>query len=567
MQARQQKMLEQSKNHDTKQEMDFRHTKSVTIENNSSQVLEFDTDVEKLDSSPPPPATAAYNEELLVEQARAMLKHPRYPHVISMVIIVHCVAMAGDRYDAPQEWHDYAKIAYVVCNICFGLDLIVRLFAFQGQPGFFSSSLNTFELAMLFFGVVGLVLNLPLLMLLPSFRLYRLMRYLPTLEHLMFLAVGSLKALGNLLVFVLVVMTAVTLTGRYVFGKNMTFTRSNFDTLAEAYITAFQLFTGDSWSGVIYAAMASMEEGFGRIYAGIFIVTWFIFSNFIINNLFVAVIIDNFEVAETMEYIDQPGNLAALRKSFSDAWQMLSQKSQAVLRGDIRLDVHHRGEALDPMEDAFVLRDGRDPQQMTLKSAMASKGKTAKRSWLMKVVRWCSASYRPGEQQDDADESVLLCIPPRSRVRRFFIWLGELKIFDAAVYGAIIASCIFLIFAPPGGLSRNDILRIDPSFPAPFSDQTLRWCDYLFTFIFTVEFLVRVLDYGLLFTKRAYLKNGWNIMDSLILLTCWVDLIIEFFNLDQFKGKSFLSPKAACIACCLYRIKVGSCLNVCTRNV
>jgi hypothetical protein len=549
MQARQQKTLELPRKPDTKQEMEFRHTNSVSIEKNSSQVVEFDTAVMKLDSRPPPPATASYNEELLVEQARAILKHPWYPHVISMVIIVHCVAMANDRYDAPQEWHDYAKVAYVVCNVCFGLDLIVRLFAFQGKPGFFSSSLNTFELAMLFLGVVGLVLNLPLPTFLPSLRLYRLMRYLPTLEHLMFLAVGSLKAMGNLLVFVLVVMTAVTLTGRYVFGKNMTFTRSNFDTLAEAYITAFQLFTGDSWSGVIYAAMDSMEKGFARIYAGIFIVTWFMACNLIINNLFVAVIIDNFEVADALEYIDQPGNIAALRKSFSDAWQNLSQKSQAVNRGDIRLDVLHGGEALDPLADAFVLRDGRNPQQMPLKSAMARKGGTAKRSWLMKVVRWCSASYGPGEKQDDADESVLFCIPPRSRVRRFFIWLGELKIFDAAVYGAIIASCIFLIFAPPGGLSRSDYLRVDPSFPAFFSDQTLRWCDYLFTFIFTVEFLVRVLDYGLLFTKRAYLKSGWNIMDSFILFMCWLDLIIEFSDQEEFKGKSFLSPKEpACSA-------------------
>jgi hypothetical protein len=55
MQARQQKMLELPKKQDTKQEMEFRHTKSVTIENNSSQVLDFDTDVEHLDSTPPPP--------------------------------------------------------------------------------------------------------------------------------------------------------------------------------------------------------------------------------------------------------------------------------------------------------------------------------------------------------------------------------------------------------------------------------------------------------------------------------------------------------------------------------
>jgi hypothetical protein len=64
----------------------------------------------------------------------------------------------------------------------------------------------------------------------------------------------------------------------------------------------------------------------------------------------------------------------------------------------------------------------------------------------------------------------------------------------------------------------------------------MRWAGYLFTFIFTAEFLVRVLDYGLLFTKHAYLKDGWNILDSVILVISWVDFVIDIVDLDEFKG-------------------------------
>jgi hypothetical protein len=533
-------MLKLPQKNDMKQDMDFRHTKSVTIESNSSQVHEVDEDIETLDEARSSASGARFAEKVIVVLARATLRHRLYTEFMSLVIIAHGLAIACNQHDAPQDWRDYSYYAYIVCNSLFGLELIMRLFAFIGHPGFFSSGLNIFELATVSFGVIGLVFQLPLLTVVPALRLYRLMRYLPTLEHLLILALGSLKPLATLFVFVLVVIMAVTITGRYAFAQSMTFQRSNFDTMAEALLTVFEMLTGNL-SGVIYPAMFAMGGGVKQLWAGLFVLAWFTFSAFIINNLFVAVIIENFEVTETLSYIKQPGHLAALlelRKSISDAWQQWSHKTQAVLRGDVRLDVHHRGEALDPMEEAFVFRHHRTPQaQMMFQGAMSDG--SSKRTWLMKVIRSCTVDYTPPaaeENQNDFDESVLFCIPPRHKVRQFFMWLGKQKMFDAAVLGAIIVSCVFLTLTPPAGMSREDILRIDPTFQAPISDETLRWCGYLFTFIFTAEFFVRICEYGLLFTRRAYLKSGWNILDTIILALSWAEFIIEFLALDDFKG-------------------------------
>jgi hypothetical protein len=44
-------MLTLPKKNDMKQDMDVRHTKSVTIESNSSHVHEVDADVEKIDEA------------------------------------------------------------------------------------------------------------------------------------------------------------------------------------------------------------------------------------------------------------------------------------------------------------------------------------------------------------------------------------------------------------------------------------------------------------------------------------------------------------------------------------
>ena len=186
----------------------------------------------------------AYIDDLMTEYARKLLAHPYFPHLMSICIIGHIVAMASGQHDAQPEWVLYAETAYVVFSIVFAGELLVRILAFASLQTFLSTKINVFEAVMVTTGVMGLVANWPTFRLIPALRLYRLMRYLPTLEHLLELAIGSLKPMSNLLVFVIIVSLAVAVTGRYVFGEKMSFTRSNFSTFSEAMITVFQLFTG-----------------------------------------------------------------------------------------------------------------------------------------------------------------------------------------------------------------------------------------------------------------------------------------------------------------------------------
>ncbi|KAJ1469646.1 hypothetical protein T484DRAFT_1850974 [Baffinella frigidus] len=125
-------------------------------------------------------------------------------------------------------------------------------------------------------------------------------------------------------------------------------------------LTVFQLMLGDSWSDVtsdvmysamqsdpnlgsdvMYSAMQSSPNLGWQVFSALFILSWYIFSmkiecdiaplakrpistivnnlfvaviieNFetIVNNLFVAVIIENFEVSQTIESIGRPGRFS-----------------------------------------------------------------------------------------------------------------------------------------------------------------------------------------------------------------------------------------------------------------
>lgn len=69
------------------------------------------------------------------------------------------------------------------------------------------------------------------------------------------------------------------LGSRYVFGDDMdAITRSNFGTMGRAALTVFQLFTGDSWSSVMYSALDSGDDALHWIIAALFILSWVILS-------------------------------------------------------------------------------------------------------------------------------------------------------------------------------------------------------------------------------------------------------------------------------------------------
>eukprot|EP01083_Nonionella_stella_P218029 782218_1 len=74
-------------------------------------------------------------------------------------------------------------------------------------------------------------------------------------------------------------------------------------------------------------------------------------------------------------------------------------------------------------------------------------------------------------------------------------------------------NCITLIFKNPfneSGLFQTILLGMD----------------YFFTALFTVEMFLKIISYGFIADKNTYLRNGWNIIDFLIVLGGWITILI-----------------------------------------
>lgn len=235
----------------------------------------------------------------------------------------------------------YSQNTYYLCNAIFIIDLLIIFLSCDGVGDFWEPAKNRLEIFLCAVGLAGLATGTKFLLLLPAVRLYYLMRYFPTLQALLLSAISSTTAILNLVLFISIVALCFAVAGRYVFTDQMSgLTRSNFSTFPNALLTIFQLLTGDSWSAVVYSAMASKEGVFAQTFAAMFIISWFAFSSLIVKNLFVAVIIENFQVSETIENIKQPGYVSNAKGLIRDAYTALYQQSLAFKSQQVEIDVN-----------------------------------------------------------------------------------------------------------------------------------------------------------------------------------------------------------------------------------
>jgi len=55
----------------------------------------------------------------------------------------------------------------------------------------------------------------------------------------------------------------------------------------------------------------------------------------------------------------------------------------------------------------------------------------------------------------------------------------------------------------------------------------ITWSDIAFAVVFTIEALIKIIADGFLFTTNAYIRNTWNDIDFLVLITLWINVIAD----------------------------------------
>ncbi|XP_065922507.1 voltage-dependent T-type calcium channel subunit alpha-1I isoform X8 [Magallana gigas] len=112
-------------------------------------------------------------------------------------------------------------------------------------------------------------------------------------------------------------------------------------------------------------------------------------------------------------------------------------------------------------------------------------------------------------------EYALYLLHPNNRLRRVCHHLMAQRWFDNTVLFFIALNCITLAMERPN-IPPDSVER-----------EFLNYSNYVFTFVFSVEMMIKVLAKGLVIGQHAYLKSGWNVMDGFLVGISLVDILIS----------------------------------------
>ncbi|KAL1918646.1 uncharacterized protein VTP21DRAFT_2668 [Calcarisporiella thermophila] len=534
-----------------------------------------------------------------------------------LLVFADLAAMGLKSYSMSAGGLYAIAMAELVFTLIFLLEIILRFISYMpNYRKFFRSKANCFDL---FLAISTTIIQLPPIPQSPAYKYltalqiargYRIIVAIPLLRKLMWQAIGSVVGLANLVFFIILIhfitaLIAIQLLRDVipVMDEDGNPIEMRFYTFFNSVVALYQLFSGENWSDVLFNAMSYDAQWKNSAINAIFLVLWFGFSNFVLLNMFIAIILENFEIHEDAKrkaqieaFIDQTSKARRSKNDPISRWNIFryfapKPKSLAVegmpsslilpmQKRYIRdfLTDHNPSEKKQP--ESYKLPSNyatwarvrrffgfKDDDHVGFAALADRRGSThfdvnqASAAHLLSAFGssdpskdnseyFTSAANRTELLRDDMRERnaqkeefitqhpmydvSLFIFRPSNPIRRFCQRLVPPSYGDRTfgVPPHPVASTAFTLFIFLSVVVNVAITAVNtPMLQRKYMlegrghEYIFYRLDTLFTAIFTIEFLIRVIADGFLFTPNAYLYNAWNGLDFFVLFTLYVNLL------------------------------------------
>ncbi|CAF0900785.1 unnamed protein product [Rotaria sordida] len=259
--------------------------------------------------------------------------------IMVMIALNTCVLMAK-YYKSPPTYNDVLTYANTTFTALFTVESILKIMAF-GLRNYFHDKWNAFDFITVLGSIADVLLtefrfsgkanvsvtagqqkhkntllNLGFLRLFRAARLIKLLRQGYTIRILLWTFIQSFKALPYVCLLIAMLFFIYAIIGMQVFGnvrhdsgKSEISRHNNFANFLYALMLLFRCATGESWQAVMLACKAGVEcqppynsryqakstTKCGSDFAYLYFCSFVFLSSFLMLNLFVAVIMDNFD--------------------------------------------------------------------------------------------------------------------------------------------------------------------------------------------------------------------------------------------------------------------------------
>lgn len=429
-------------------------------------------------------------------------------------------------------------------------------------------------------------------------RVYRVVLAIPVTSKLIRLVLGNATGIGNLMLFVFLMTFLMSIFASQLFRGELPAQTDDGDDIKVTFANIYncfqgmyQVLTSEDWTDQLYNTTGAWVGFHTSWMAGIFFVGWFILSYFVLINMFIAVIQENFDVSEDQKRLEQVKAFLQRRElgsssnlSFSKLFTFGRQRKrdpldygpammEMLLKEAVVKDFLDE-EAIDPLQRAPtfhtpnargpangpIIQAGRlssiwakvasmftskdpnpfysnvrfdgpnenlDPRQMAHQAVSAATARRkAQREYLGRhptynnslfifapknpIRRLCQRLVGPGRGIERIDG-----VEPNK-----YAWY----IFSAMVYASIVTMVVLACITTPLYQKEYRERR----------DFSLRnwfvWTDLGFAVFFSAEAIIKVVADGFFFTPNAYFRSSWGVIDGVVLVTLWINVVTLLAN-------------------------------------
>ncbi|XP_078045547.1 calcium voltage-gated channel subunit cacophony isoform X9 [Augochlora pura] len=241
-----------------------------------------------------------------------------FEYFIMGLIILNTLLLMMKYHEAPPTLLDILTVVNLIVTLLFLIECILKLVAF-GCKNFFKDAWNTFDFITVIGSIVDALviefgenfINVGFLRLFRAARLIKLLRQGYTIRILLWTFVQSFKALPYVCLLIAMLFFIYAIIGMQVFGNialdpETSITKhNNFQSFIQGLMLLFRCATGEAWPNIMLSCIkgrpcdvkAGKQEpgGCGSNIAYAYFVSFIFFCSFLMLNLFVAVIMDNFD--------------------------------------------------------------------------------------------------------------------------------------------------------------------------------------------------------------------------------------------------------------------------------
>ncbi|XP_051003556.1 voltage-dependent R-type calcium channel subunit alpha-1E isoform X2 [Acomys russatus] len=250
---------------------------------------------------------------------------PSFEYTIMAMIALNTVVLMMKYYSAPCTYELALKYLNIAFTMVFSLECVLKVIAF-GFLNYFRDTWNIFDFITVIGSITEIILtdsklvntsgfNMSFLKLFRAARLIKLLRQGYTIRILLWTFVQSFKALPYVCLLIAMLFFIYAIIGMQVFGnikldeESHINRHNNFRSFFGSLMLLFRSATGEAWQEIMLSCLGEKgcepdttapsgqneSERCGTDLAYVYFVSFIFFCSFLMLNLFVAVIMDNFE--------------------------------------------------------------------------------------------------------------------------------------------------------------------------------------------------------------------------------------------------------------------------------